>query len=313
MVSKVIAVAGGSGKLGRAIVDEIASHGGYKVYILGREASAEKSKEYGAEILAVDYSNADSIAKVLESNNIDTVISTLGSMIGPDPELALIQAANKSNSTKRYIPSMWGIDYTPEVAKAFPVANAKIAFVSALDATSLEYTVVMNGFFLDYFGFPKVKSYLGMFPIVIDLANNAAAIPGSGNTSVVLTYSFDIGRFVAALLSESKWDKRSVVIGDRVTWNEFLQISESVKGTKFDVKYDDIATLQKGQPTELPGHQQMYPYVPKEILQNMCAVFGIWFDTGIFDFKTEGSLNEKYPEIKTKSVKAIVEEAWGTN
>lgn len=50
----------------------------------------------------------------------------------------------------------------------------------------------------------KVKLYLGPNPLVIDIAGNAAAIPSLGDVPVVFTYSFDIGRFVAALLSENK-------------------------------------------------------------------------------------------------------------
>lgn len=131
MPSKIVAVAGGTGQLGRAIVEELVSHGGYTVFILGREvkppasqvytrslsqANAEKAKELGAEILAIDYNDTDSIASILEKNNVDTVISTLGVRFGNDPELALIQGSAKSNVTKRYIPSSWGIRYTPEYA-----------------------------------------------------------------------------------------------------------------------------------------------------------------------------------------------------
>lgn len=78
------------------------------------EASDSKSKELGAQIIAVDYTSADSITHVLETNNIDTLISTLGPMSGADPETALIAAADKSKVTKRYIPSLWGTKYTPE-------------------------------------------------------------------------------------------------------------------------------------------------------------------------------------------------------
>lgn len=35
----IVAVAGGTGQLGRAIVEELINHGGHKVLILGREVS----------------------------------------------------------------------------------------------------------------------------------------------------------------------------------------------------------------------------------------------------------------------------------
>lgn len=185
-------------------------------------------------------------------------------------------------------------------------------YLAALELTSLEYTTVINGLFLDYWGFPKVRSYLGSNPIVLDIAGNAAAIPGSGDVPVVFTYSFDIGRLVTALLSEDKWDKETIMIGDKLTWNEFLAIAEEVKGTKFTVTNDDMSTLQQGKITELPGHVAMYPFLPKEALQGMFAGFGIMSEKGHFNFKTEGSLSQRHPEIKTKKARDIVEEAWGT-
>jgi hypothetical protein len=80
----------------------------------GIQANAQTAKELSAEILVTDYNNINSVVKLLEANNIDTVISTLGSTFGPDSELALIQAAQKSMKTTRYIPSIWGISCTSE-------------------------------------------------------------------------------------------------------------------------------------------------------------------------------------------------------
>ena len=60
--------------------------------------------------------------------------------------------------------------------------------------------------------------------------NNAAAISGSGNTPVVFTHTIDVAKFVAASLDLDKWDKRFFVKGDKLTWNEFLQLAEKAKG-----------------------------------------------------------------------------------
>ena len=65
-------------------------------------------------MLSINYDYVASIVGTLEENRIDTVISTLGSTFGVGPELALIKAADMSPVTKRYIPSIWGIKYTPE-------------------------------------------------------------------------------------------------------------------------------------------------------------------------------------------------------
>ncbi|KAH7084445.1 hypothetical protein FB567DRAFT_593917 [Paraphoma chrysanthemicola] len=306
MASKVVAVAGGSGKLGRAIVDELVAHGGYTVYVLGREASAEKSKEIGAQILAIDYNDVDGIVKTLESNNIDTLVSTIGSgSMSADPELALIAASDKSKVTKRYIPSLWGIKYTPEIAKIFPIANIKLTLLSALSKTSLQYTSVINGFFLDYFGIPHTKTYLGAFPLVLDIPSAHASIPGTGNTPIAFTYTFDIGRYVAqTLLPNPVWAEDSIIVGDKLSWTEFLAIAEDVTGKKFSVSYDSVEALEKGQVTELPGQKALYQFLPKEMLLGMVAVFGLMMERGVFDLEG-GEVG-----FKTKTAREIVEEAW---
>lgn len=73
------------------------------------KTSESKEKEIGAPILAVKYDNVDALTKVLESNKVEVVISTLDTNYGGGPEFALIQAANKSSVTRRYIPSVWGM------------------------------------------------------------------------------------------------------------------------------------------------------------------------------------------------------------
>lgn len=127
----IVAVAGGTGQLGRTIVEEILKRGGQEVIILGRKAiplmryyitkanknrqkDDAKAKEIGARIVAIDYNNTSSIVSTLEENKVETVIAVLNLMGGIEPELALISAADQSKTTKRYIPSCWGVKCSPE-------------------------------------------------------------------------------------------------------------------------------------------------------------------------------------------------------
>lgn len=202
------------------------------------------------------------------------------------------------------------------VAKVFTIpgapslADGKIALVNALEKTSLEYTVVINGFFLDYYVQPHVKSYLSGLTVAVDIANKVAAIPGSGNVPITFTYTFDIAKFVSALLNQSSWDKESYIIGDKVTFNELLAIAEEARGSKFATTCDSLHKLEAYQVTELPAHRDVYPFFPKQMLQAFCAVFGIMFERGFFDFKPEKTLNEQFPEIKARTVRDLVNEAW---
>jgi hypothetical protein len=52
--------------------------------------------------------------KVLETNSVHTVISGIGAAAPGEPEINLILAADKATSTKRFIPSVFGIRYEQE-------------------------------------------------------------------------------------------------------------------------------------------------------------------------------------------------------
>lgn len=193
----------------------------------------------------------------------------------------------------------------------YPAAKQKLDAQKAIEETSLEYTTVLNGVFLDYYVAPYVKSYMPAASIVIDLHGNAAAIPGSGDVPVVFTHSLDIARFTVALLTLPKWDRISYIIGDKITWNEFLEIAEEVKGIKFDVAYDPLEKLARGEVTELPTHRSVYPYYPKANLQIMMSGTGLLTEQGFFNSKPARSLNDSFPEIRPRSVRELVEVAWG--
>jgi hypothetical protein len=196
------------------------------------------------------------------------------------------------------------------IASYFPLAAVNLNYLKALESTSLEWTAVLNGYFLDYYGAPKVKSYMPPLPLVVDLPSNFAAIPASGNVPVVFTHTFDVGKFVAALLTKENWEKETYIIGDKLTLNEFVRVAEEVKGTKFTVEHDSLDKLKTGQITELPSHPNAYNIFPKPMLQGMFAAFGLMIENGVFDFKPSHTLNDEFPNIKPKTVRNIITEAY---
>ncbi|KAJ6180935.1 hypothetical protein N7519_011396 [Penicillium mononematosum] len=293
----IIAVAGDTGKLGRAIVEALKTTSN-TIYILARQENKVLSDELGITIIPAQYSNIESLTKLPEDNKIDTIVSAIivVDYDASSSQLNLIAAADQSSSTKRFIPSEYGIAYTEEAK-------------------------VTNGFFMDYYGLPRVKSYLQPFVFALDMAQNGAAIPGSGNTPVVFTHTFDAARFVTTLTSQANWPKQSVIIGDKKTWNEALAIAEEIKGvldgvltvnsgTKFNVAYDDVGKLSTFQVTELPSHSALYPFLPKEQLQYILAVFGRWMDAGDFDLPEIDTLNSRFPEIQPRTLRQVMEEGW---
>lgn len=76
----------------------------------------QASDNAAAPVVAVDYNEVDSLKQVLESNNIEVVISALmvGDEVASQSQINLIKAADKSSTTKKIVLSEWGIPFTAE-------------------------------------------------------------------------------------------------------------------------------------------------------------------------------------------------------
>ncbi|OLN93245.1 Isoflavone reductase IRL 2-like protein [Colletotrichum chlorophyti] len=310
----VIAVAGGTGNVGRSLVEAIVAAGKHDVKILARNvtkrhtvrtrtANPELEKQLGASIIVVNYADVEATTKALEDNDVHTVISAINMMppTGEAPkEFELIQAADSSKATKSQINRLGSVPHK---------LRAKTLLKETKD---LEYTLIHNGFFLDYWGLPAVKSNMTPFTLVVDIPGNAASIPGSGNTPVAFTHTTDVAKYVAAALDLEKWEPETYIVADKVTWNEFVQLAEAAKGTKFSVTYDSVEKLKTGEVTELPSQFHAYPFFPKAALQGLVSTFGLWFEDGSFDLPPAGTktLNEVFPDIKPWTVKNLLETAW---
>ena len=97
--------------------------------------------------------------------------------------------------------------------------------------TNLESTQFYNGFFLDYYGMPHIKSHLSTVSFVVDMANKTAVIPGTGNEPFSLTYTKDLAKFVVAVLDLPKWEESFCAYSETTTWNSVVKRAEEVTGT----------------------------------------------------------------------------------
>ena len=83
---------------------------------------------------------------------------------------------------------------------------------------------------MDYFGIPHVQTYLPSEACFLDIAHGQAAVPGLGNDLIAFTYSKDAGRLVARSLDLSVWPERSIIVGDRMSYNNLISLVERVRG-----------------------------------------------------------------------------------
>jgi hypothetical protein len=177
-----------------------------------------------------------------------------------------------------------------------------------LAKTSLQWTAIYNGLFLEFLA-PGIPTYANTTPLFVDVANNAAAIPGSGDYPVHFTWTKDIGKYITALLGLEKWENKYLITGDTKTFDEIIAIGEKIKGAKFDVKYDSKEKLEKGEFTELPGYAPAYeramgPEVGRAMMSQMLPWFGSLYVKGTATYPPSAGtfLNEVFPDIKAMSI-----------
>ncbi|GME32557.1 Pyridoxal-phosphate dependent enzyme [Neofusicoccum parvum] len=305
-----VAIAGGTGGVGRAIVEALKGDTRHTAIVLSRKIPDEGALDLPT--VEVNYDSVDALAEVLEKHQIHTVVSALALHIHGvgAAQLNLIRAAEKSPVTKRFVPSSWAVRASEENLKLLPHGYQHVATYAELEKTGLEWTAFNVGWFLEYFGMPHVKTNLPQTTFVVDMANKKAAIPGTGKDLMTFTYSLDVAKFVVAALDLPKWDRDTVVIGDKMTWEQFVKLAEDARGDKFTVTYDSVEKLKNGEITELPGQVASYSYFPKEWAQKLFSVFGLWVTKGIFDVPEERALNKRFPDIQVTTVKEMLDQAW---
>ncbi|KAL2686752.1 hypothetical protein Neosp_004294 [[Neocosmospora] mangrovei] len=193
-----------------------------------------------------------------------------------------------------------------------PSVRMKPAATAELRKTDLEHTVFYPGFLLDYYTGPSIKSYMSPLFVVIDMENNVAAIPGSGDTPVAFTHSLDIGRYVDATLDLERWDPSYRIVGDKITWNRFVAAAQDAKGTSFRIIHDSVEDLKKGEATVLPSvdkYLHLMSVPNKAVLSQFLATFGQLFDDGSFNIEEKGALNSMFPDIKPLTIQQALEAA----
>lgn len=309
-----IAIAGGSGGIGRTLLDKLARGGKHTVFVLSRKSTLPFESPANVHCLAPNYESVNDLTNLLKQKEIHTVISTLSP---PSPEVTaaqdnLIHAAARAPTTRRFIPSIWAIDFSSNdehLPLSFKAAKCQ-AIKLLNEYPDLEVTEVHNGGFLDYYGMPYCDSY--MLPEIpyIDIAACKAAIPGTGDEKIVLTYTKDVARCVRKMVeSDEKWPAVTRLAGDFTTLNEVLEVAERVRGTKFEVVYNSVEDLRAGKISEIPAYVPLYDVIPKDLVLEMMAGFGVATATGLFTLEGE-RINEKYPEIKTTKMRDFIRTHW---
>ncbi|KAI4858687.1 NmrA-like family protein [Hypoxylon rubiginosum] len=264
----VVAVAGGTGDLGRLIVDSLLKREQHEVYVISRR-----------------------LVKNLTGRNGHTV--------------------------KRFIPSEFNVDYDlGDDILPYPEKRLHTAARRELEKTSLEFTYIYPGMFMDYYGMPYIETHLRPLPGWFDEASNTVMITGEGNTYCVMSYTKDVARYTALALELDKWPRVLKIISSRLTENELAALLEKNLGRKLTIEHGPVEYIQNNRTTLLEPDDPIATHFPggAEQLSALIADLGLSMTFGAYDFASiEGLDLVKAFDGKTEPplrIEQLMEMAW---
>jgi uncharacterized protein YbjT (DUF2867 family) len=156
--SKTVVVAGGTGGIGRHVVDGILAAKKHTIKVFTRQGSSSSSvlATKGAQVIPVNYSDHTSLVKELQG--VHTVIVCLSCADDSciESQLNLLNACLEAK-VKRFAPSEWtGVNGADTVIQL--CRELKIPVLDKVKASGIEYTLFTPGLFMDYFASPQKTS-----------------------------------------------------------------------------------------------------------------------------------------------------------
>ncbi|KAJ5272719.1 hypothetical protein N7478_007844 [Penicillium angulare] len=247
MTIKTVAIAGGSGSLGKPIIKSLVSSG-FEVTVLVRDGK-KSSFTTPVKTVTVDYASHESLVFALQ--DINAVVSVLNGP-GLDAQPVLLDAAIDAG-VSRFIPSEFGANTYIQKTSQIPIFQGKIAFQKLLaqkaaEHPSLSYSLVIHNPLFDF-------CLAG--GLLCDVKNRDMTIYDGGDNKFSTTCLSDLGTVVVGILKNPGQTKNRAIFveGVNLTQNKLLSILEKVTGSKWTRKEESISDLNTAMYAELSKEQ----------------------------------------------------------
>ncbi|KAL6720325.1 hypothetical protein ACLMJK_002246 [Lecanora helva] len=312
----VVAIAGGTGGVGRTIVDAITEAGKHKAIILSRIVPASTTIN-GPRRIAVDYHNIEHMKQLFQENNVEVVISA---MLLVDKSVArsqinLIRAAAQSGTVTKFIPSEYYIDFhTPNLGPdIFTTSNIE-AEEELSRHPELTWTLVRAGIFLDSLTAPHnpIKTYIDPFWVFVDIDYEQCVFPGDGSQSLVLTHSVDLGAYVERLINlpSKDWPRETFIAANKLQVKDLEPLFKKVTGRNFQVTYDSVEAINKGHITPLPSNGLVFEDPEKgEIFHQVELQVMLSLLSNAHELPGK-DLAEMFPDVRTTNIEDFLKAGW---
>ncbi|KAM3757386.1 hypothetical protein ACB098_02G183600 [Castanea mollissima] len=305
--SKILII-GGTGYLGKYIVEESAK-AGHPTFALVRENTAsnpEKSKliesfkSSGVTLLYGDIYHHESLVKAIKQ--VDVVISALGSPEQVADQVKIVAAIKEAGNIKRFFPSEFGTD-PDRVHAVEPAAHffgVKASVRRSIEAEGIPYTYLVSNGFAGYF-----------LPNLGNIRTSATAPPrdkveiiGDGNPKVIFVKEEDIATYTIKAVDDPRTLNKIVYLRppeNILSLNEIVSLWEKKIGKTLEKTYlleDQL--LQKIQESSSP------------LNFNLSIVHSAFVKGDLTNFEIKASIgveaSELYPEVKYTTVDAYLDQ-----
>lgn len=298
MDRKIIALVGGTGRLGTLIANALLEKPDVELRLLVRAGSRIKLAELekrGAQVVEGALGAEDGAALAALCKGAYAVVSSVQG--GPDVIIEgqrRLLHTTRDAGVRRFIPS----DYSIDLFKVKPgnittsEMRRQFALIAEVERGNVEVVHVLNGGFLD-------RGVLFGFIRVIDVERQTAYVWGDGKQLMDWTTYEDTARYTAeAAVDDQPVPRKLSVAGSVVDFAQLVQEYEAGSGKKLKVErlgsIEDlsarIAELQRANP------QNLFAYLPLMYLRSVLSGEG----------KLETLMNDRYPSIRPTTVREYV-------
>ena len=221
-----IALAGGTGDLGKRIARELIVRGAI-VRGLVRTATPESHidslEALGVNVIRVDFADADALKNACVGS--DCIVSTLNGLRPTiiDTQTQLLRAAIAAG-VPRFIPSDFCLDFRATKPGANRNLDLRREFRGEIDRATIRTTSVLNGAFTDLL--------VGQAPIVLTKIKKIL-FWGLPNQELDFTSKDDVAWFTAAAALDNSAPRFLRIAGDVVTAESLAQSMTSLRGKNF--------------------------------------------------------------------------------
>ncbi|KAM7516235.1 hypothetical protein LguiA_005818 [Lonicera macranthoides] len=297
--SKILVI-GGTGYIGKYIVEESAKSG-HPTFALVRESSLshpqkskimENFKNSGVTLIFGDINNHGILVGAIKK--VDVVISAVGATQLAD-QVKIIEAIKEAGNVERFLPSEFGSDpdHTNAVEPAKSLFGIKSKIRRAIESEGIPYTYVASNGFAGYF-LPNLGQMNAKTP-----PRDKMIILGDGNPKAVFVKEEDIATYTMKGVDDPRTLNKTLFMrppANTLSFNELVSLWEKKIGKTLEKTY----ILED----QLLENIQAETSRPLKVLLSICHTVLVKGDATNFEIEPSFGVeaSKLYPEVKYTTV-----------